>query len=307
MMWAALTLLLGTLWIGRIAAQASAHDSSGAQSTMKTIDNPGGGHIYLGGLTGQLTPPEALGKTLHHMSVLYGERPKLGRLVQNPSGEILAGFFTVTAKNKDGKSMSGLAMAYAPKSGPAAGAVLMDNSDRFPSTVNSMFASLKQELGKAPASSGTASKTAAPMKEAPPESLQPVVFPDGTGVIGLPAGWHMLQAQMGDVGANGPHGETLRFGWTIPVIDPTNPQSRALMGNSRGPAPRNFVAIPFGTDPAIAFKAVMAQMSQKLRKQPPDVDIAKVQDMPLEGERTTSSTVTWIFTTARGSNFSCRK
>ena len=134
-----------------------------------------------------------------------------------------------------------------------------------------------------------------------------MVFPDGTGVIGLPADWQMLQAHMGDVGARGPHGETLRFGWTIPVIDSTNPQSRSLMGNSRGPAPRNFVAIPYGTDPASAFKAVMTQMSLKLRKQGPDVEIAKVQDIPMQGERITSYTATWIFTTTRASSISSRR
>ena len=148
--YAATALLIGTPWSGSMLAQAPAHDGSVAQSAFKTIDNPGGGHIYLGSLAAQLTPQEALGKTLHCMSVLHGDRPKLGRLVQSPSGEILAGFFTVTAKNQDGKAMSGLAMAYAPKSGDAAGAVLMDNVNQFPLTVNLMFARLKQSSEKRP-------------------------------------------------------------------------------------------------------------------------------------------------------------
>ena len=93
----------------------------------------------------------------------------------------------------------------------------------------------------------------------------------------------MQNAQKGDVTAVGPHGEHLRFGWTIAVIDPTNPQSRALMGNSRGAAPGNFVAIPHSADPATAFKAAFTQLAQKARKQPPVIDIAKVQDIPLQG------------------------
>ena len=93
-------------------------------------------------MAGQPTPQDALGKTLHRVSILYGDRPQLGRLVQNSSGEILAGFFTVTAKKQDGKPMAGLALVYAPKSGSAGGAVLIDNVDRFPSTVNSMFVRL---------------------------------------------------------------------------------------------------------------------------------------------------------------------
>ena len=93
----------------------------------------------------------------------------------------------------------------------------------------------------------------------------------------------MLQAHMGDVSASGPHGEKLRFGLTVAVIDPTNPQSRALMGNSRGAAPGNFVAIPYGTDPARAFKAAMTQLAQKARKQAPAIDISKVQEIPMQG------------------------
>jgi len=293
MIWAAAALLLGTLWIGRSAAQAPAHDSSGAQSDVKTIENPAGGHIYLGAVAGQPTPQDALGKTLHRVSILYGDRPQLGRLVQNSSGEILAGFFTVTAKKQDGKPMAGLALVYAPKSGTANGAVLMDNVDRFPSTVNSMFVRLKQELGKAPASSpaahpsaggsATSSKAPAPVKAAPQQPLQRTLFQDGTGVIGLPAGWQVLQAQMGDVAASGPHGEKVRFGWVVPVIDPNNPQSRALMGNNRGAAPGNFVAIPYGTDAASAYKSAFTQLSRKTGKQAPDIDISKVQDMPMQG------------------------
>lgn len=288
MTWTATALLLGTLWVGRLAAQAPAHDSI----VVRTIDNPDGGRIYLGALAGQHTPQDAMGKTLHSVSIRYGDRPKLGRLAQSPSGDILAGFFTVTAKKQDGKPMAGLALVYAPKSGDAKGATLVDNADRFPSTVNSMFARLKQELGKTPATSAarpgggastSSAKAAAPVKSAPAQPLQAVLFPDNTGVIGLPAGWQMKKASMGDVTASGPHGEVLRFGWTIPVIDPTNPQSSGLMPNRRGPAPRNFVAIPFGTDAATEFKEAFTQLARKAGHQPPDIDVTKVQDIPMQG------------------------
>jgi hypothetical protein len=73
----------------------------------------------------------------------------------------------------------------------------------------------------------------------------------------------------------GTHGEKLRFGWTIAEIDPTNPQSRALVGNSRGAAPPNFVAISRSADPATAFKAAFAQLAQKARKQPPVIKSAR--------------------------------
>jgi hypothetical protein len=298
MIWAAGAMLPVALWSGMSAAQAPAQSSGGAQSGVRTIDVPGGGRIYLGALAGQPTPQDAMGRVMQRVTALCGDRPQLGKLDKNTSGEILAGFFTVTGKNLDGKPMEGLAIVYAPKSGTAGGAVLMDYADKFPKTVNSMFATLKQTLGAPPSSSGAASSaggsgtsaktgssaaTAAPVKPGPPQPLQPFVFPDGTGVIGLPAGWQPGNTVKGDVTASGPHGEKLRFGWTIAVIDPTNPQSRALMGNSRGAAPANFVAIPYSTDPANAYKAALTQLAQKARKQPPAIDIAKVQDIPMQG------------------------
>jgi hypothetical protein len=286
MNWAGSAMLLAALSTGTSLAQTPAQNSGGAQAGIKTIVLPTGGTIYLGVLAGQPTPQDAMGKVMQRVTALCGDRPQLGKLDKNPTGEILAGFFTVTGKNQDGKPMEGLAIVYAPKSGTAGGAVLLDYADRFPSTVNAMFARLKQELG-APATSSAAPSSApgsgTPAKQAPPQPLQPAVFPDGTGVIGLPTGWKVLQAHMGDVTASGPHGERLRFGLTVAVIDPTNPQSRALMGNSRGAAPGNFVAIPYGTDPANAFKAAMTQLSQKARKQGPDIDITKVQEIPLQG------------------------
>lgn len=283
MIWAA-GLLPGVLWTGMNVAQAPAQSSSAAQTGIKTIANPGGGTIYLGVLAGQPTPEDAMGKVMQRVTALCGDRPQLGKLDKDTTGQILAGFFTVTGKNLDGKPMEGLAIVYAPKTGTAGGAVLLDDASRFPTTVNSMFTSLKQALGAPASSSGTpaaaggsgtsakAGTSAASAAPAAPQPLQPAVFPDGTGVIGLPAGWQMVQAKMGDVSASGPHGEKLRFGWTIPV-----------MGNSRGAAPGNFVAIPYGTDPASTLKAALSQLSQKARKQAPDIDISKVQEIPLQG------------------------
>ncbi|MGD0156002.1 MAG: hypothetical protein ABSB50_07880 [Terracidiphilus sp.] len=298
MIWVGGAMLLAALSTGMSVAQTPAPNTAGAQAGIKTIAIPNGGTIYLGALAGQPTPQDAMGKVMQRVTALCGDRPQLGKLDKNTTGEILAGFFTVTGKNLDGKPMEGLAIVYAPKTGTAGGAVLLDDADRFPTTVNSMFTRLKQELGAPaspsgapssaggsgpPSNAGASATTPAPVKAGPPQPLQRAVFPDGTGSIGLPAGWQMQNAQKGDVTAAGPHGEKLRFGWTIAVIDPTNPQSRALMGNSRGSAPPNFVAIPHSADPATAFKAAFTQLAQKARRQPPLIDIAKVQDIPLQG------------------------
>ena len=295
--WAAGAMLLGVLCTGTCAAQAPAQSSGPVQGGVKTINNPGGGKILLGALPDQPTPQDALGKTLHALSVLCGDRPQLGKLVQNPSGEFLAGFFTVTGKNQDGKPMAGLAIAYAPKTGAAGGAVLIDYADRFPTTVNSMFATLKQTLGQAPATSSAAnsslagassgsaqsSASSAPAAAASAQPLQRAVFQDGSGVIGLPAGWQIQQVHLGDVGASGPHGEKLRFGLTIAIIDPTSPQSRSLAGNGRGGASQRFVSIPYSADPASAYKSALTQLGARAGKPAPEIDISSVRPLPLQG------------------------
>jgi len=298
LIWAAGAMLVVALSTGMGAAQAPAQNSGGAQAGIKTIAIPNGGTIYLGALAGQPTPEVAMGKVMQRVTALCGDRPQLGKLDKNTTGEILAGFFTVTGKNQDGKPMEGLAIVYAPKTGNAGGAVLLDDADRFPTTVNSMFTRLKQELGApasssaappssggsgAPSNASSSAAAAAPVKAGPPQPLQRTAFPDGTGSIALPAGWQMQNAQKGDVSAAGPHGEKLRFGWTIAVIDPTNPGSRVLMGNSRGAAPANFVAIAHSAAPATAFTAAFTQLAQKAHKQPPVIDIAKVQDIAMQG------------------------
>jgi hypothetical protein len=244
-----------------------------AQGRVKIIDNPGGGRIFLGPIAGQPTPEAALGNTLHRLSNYCGDRPQLGRLVKGKNGEILTGFFTVNAARQDGKPMTGMVMALTPKNGSAVGAVLMDYANRFPTTVNPMFATLKQQLAQSSEASGgsTGGAGGAGSQAEPAQPLQRQVFPDGTGVIGLPAGWQVKRAHMGDVTAVGPHNEKLRFGLTIPIEG----NGRRLGGN--------FLSIAYGTDPATAYKSAITQMSRAGGKQAPEIDVTKVQEIPMQG------------------------
>lgn len=284
--WVAALLPAALLTLGCVA-QARAADSSTVLTGVKIVDNPTGGRIYFGQMTGQPTPAEAMGRVLQRVTALCGDRPQLGKLVRNTAGDVLAAFFSVNGANLDGKPLEGLAIVYAPKTGSAGGAVLLDDATRFPTTVNPMFTKLKEELGASPSSgtsanpSASSPKTAAAkpassgsvaVKPGKAQPLQSYPFPDGTGTIRLPAGWQVGQAHMGDVTASGPHGETLRFGWAVPV-----------MGDSRSAALGNFVAIPYEIQPADAFKAIMAQIFQKARKPPPTIDISKVRELPSPG------------------------
>jgi len=265
-----------------------------ADTPLTMIKAPGGGQISFGPLSGQMTPEAAMGNVLHRVSVYCGDRPVMGKLVQGDNGDILEVFFTVTGKNQDGKPMAGLAIVSAPKNDIARAAILSDYADTFPTTVNSMFALLKQKMGDTPApaasnsqsgSSGGSSSASVPKTSgatvtaaasSKPATLNPSKFPDGTGVIFLPAGWNVAHAQMGDVSATGTRGELLRFGWTVLVVNP-----------GRNAPPANFVAVPYGTDPASAYKSAISQLSQKAKKQPPVVNIGKTQDIPIAGGKNT--------------------
>ena len=279
--------LITILLVGAQAAQAD--------GAFKTIQSTGGGTIVFGPLSGQLTPQAALGETLKQVDSTYGDRPQLGKIVQNQAGTVWEGFFTVNDKNHGGTAMTGMVIVYAPKTGTAGGAVLIDTSDRFPQTVNSMFQQLVQEVTSAAQTSAQSSPAAAqnalqptatstaPAAPAPAQKLTPYVFPDGSGSMGLPPGWSVTRAQMGDVTAKGPNGEALRFGLTIPVLDPTNPQSRALGGGRAGAAPGNFLAIAYNSDPGTMYTQATAQIAQKQRAQAPAVTIQNVQSLSIQG------------------------
>jgi hypothetical protein len=269
--------------------------ASPAGDGIKTVDVPTGGHIMFGPLAGQLTPQAAIGKVLHVISQHCGDRPQITNIFKASNGDILAAFFNVTAKNQDGHKLAGLVIASAPKSGQAAAVLLYDDSDRFASSLNPMFKRLQQEISASPSALGpptssssqsaspSGSASSLPAPTAPAAPLQTYRFPDGTGSIGLPAGWSVAFAQKADILAKGPSGEVLRFGLAMSIVDPRDPRSSALGPIRNGTGPGNFLAIPFGIDGATAFKEFSAQMAIKNRKPSNTLNIGNIQQVPTTG------------------------
>jgi hypothetical protein len=299
-----------------------------------TIANPGGGTIAYAQLPQQHTAQGAMGKVLQYVESNFGARPTIGKYMKSPDGNSLAATFTVT---NGGTAIAGLALVAVSATGPGAGAVLSDTEDHLRTSLKPMLARLQQEAvakgGSAAAqaaiatagganaggsssaasaasaarpSAASPAASAAPLKpSAPAEKLTQTTFPDGSGSIGLPAGWKITAARQGDVIASGPHGEGLRFGMAQSAIDYSNPQSRALGRGPGGTAPGNFVAIPFGTPGDAAFKEVIAQLTQKMHKPAPVIDYAVVKTLPSQGSgknyfmqgtttAPTGSAATWI-------------
>ena len=275
-----------------------------------TIANPGGGTIAYAQLPQQHSAQGAMGKVLQYVQSAFGARPTVGKYMKSPDGNSLAATFTVT---KGGTAMAGLALVSVSAAGPGAGAVLSDTEDHLRTSLKPMLARLQQEAvakggsagaqaaianaggtsssapsatkpGAAPAASSSSSSMGTQVKaSAPAEKLTQTQFPDGSGSVGLPAGWKITGARQGDVTATGPHGETLRFGMAQSAIDFSNPQSRALGRGPGGTAPGNFVAIPYGTPGDTAFKQVITQLSQKQRKPAPAITYAAVTTLPSQG------------------------
>jgi hypothetical protein len=132
----------------------------------------------------------------------------------------------------------------------------------------------------APAVRVSGATSATPAAAGPAQKLTTYVFPDGSGSMGLPPGWTVVQVQLGDVIARGPNGEKLRFGLVIPVIDPTSPQAGVLMAD--GAAPGNFIAVPYSADAATLFTQGSEQIAQKLRLPPPTITIKSMRNLPLQ-------------------------
>src|SRR5580698_3577658 len=104
-----------------------------AQSALKMIDNPGGGHVVYGPVD-ETTPPAAMVAVLRYVHTRFGESPTVSKIFQSRDGQNFGAFFTVTAKSLGDKNISGLVMVFIARETAPAAAVLYDDSNRFATT-----------------------------------------------------------------------------------------------------------------------------------------------------------------------------
>ncbi len=280
-----------------VKAGAGATDSS--SPSLKTIQNPSGGTIVYGAVPGQQTYKTVLSVMLKRVEADYGDRPQLGNMLQSRNGNFWEGFFAFANKKQSGSApMTGMVVIYAPQSGTAGGATMIDTTANFPKTANSMVQTLVHTIqsgsqaaqnsttgassapaAAAPASSAPAAASATPgAASGPAQKLTPYAFPDGTGAISLPAGWKPTSAHMGDVIANGPNGETLRFGFVVEALDPNLPSSRSLR-DGRGAPLGSFVLVPYNEDPVKIYQDTVNQLSQKQHLPGATFTVQQTQDL----------------------------
>lgn len=255
---------------GALLIFASAH------AEMHRIDSPGGGTIKVGTLDGQPTPQQAMGTMLQRIGQSLGNRPQLGRGMRDASGHTLAVFFNVQTKNSPGKTVSGLLIVAAAPGQETSVAVMTDEASRFATTLPAMLQQVHAQAASTAGNAGVANASAAPSGQAAP--LQAFRFPDGSGVMGLPAGWKVLEVSKGAIHATGPDRSWLIFGASLPVVDPRVPGSRAFSAGAS--------IVPFSTQPIPTYTSVVTQVEQKQHKQPPTIHITKVQPGPDNQEGT---------------------
>jgi hypothetical protein len=301
-----------------------------AAAGVTTIANPGGGTIAYAQLPQQHTAQGAMGKVLQYVQSKLGARPDIDKVMKSPDGNSLAVTFTVGAAGAS--QTAGLALVAVSATGPGAGAVLSDKVEHLRTSLQPMLNRLQQEAvakggpagaqaaianagggqssgssaAKPPATPSSSPSGAGPVSSAPAAKLITTPIPGGMGTMGLPEGWRITAARSGDVSAQGPNGEVLRFGMAQSAIDPNNPQGRALGRGPGGTAPGTFIFMPVGTPGDAAFRSMLAQLAQKQRKPAPAIDYLSVKEISNAGQgknwllignivNASGPAVTWVY------------
>jgi len=200
------------------------------EGVLKTIDNPGGGQIIYGPVSGQSSLQGAMGAVLRSLHSHFGDRPQIGKFFRAGGSDSAATFFTVTAKTLGGKPIAGMAIVSMLGGNQPGAAVMYDDAPRFGKTMSVMMKKLNDVWhAESPLPVGVAPSTAGPEVAAAPQPLHRTPFPDGTGSVGLPAGWHITGGGAGSVSAAGPNGEVVVLAAIWQMLDPSTAAGRGLI------------------------------------------------------------------------------
>jgi hypothetical protein len=209
--------VVGVIWLCVHPAPAC------AQTSLKTIDNPGGGEVVYGPVD-ENTPPAAMVAVLRYVHTRFGQSPTVSKVFQSRDGQNFGAFFTVTAASQGNKRIAGLVIVSIARGAAPAAAVLFDEPGRFATTEPVLLRMLTDAWRTAstpPPSSGVQNSGAVP-------ALTPTRFPDGSGSVNLPSGWRITFASHGAALIVGPRGESVMLSNSVgPIYDSNNPQVQA--------------------------------------------------------------------------------
>jgi hypothetical protein len=239
---------------------------------LKTIDNPDGGQLVYGSVTGQTTPQGAVATALRYTHGSFGDRPRIGTIFQSKDGQTFGVAFSLTAVKLGNKPISGLIMVSMSGAEPQA-AVLYDEKGRFLKTQPEMLHTLAQ-LWAEQAQSASGSSNQAPARV---PVLHMVSGGDGSGHIGLPDDWHITGMSGGQCTAEGPHGEFIGLGIQYQGIQDPNLRSNLRFN---APGARAGLAYPIGGNLFNAWVSITNQMLQRNGKPPGSFTFVSGKDTP---------------------------
>ncbi len=266
------------LWLGLLIPAAAA-----AQGSITMVDNPGGGQYVYGPIAEGASERAVIADMLGRIHQKFGDSPKVGRVLRNKTGESLAAFWDTRTGAPGGGPVSGMIILSEPKGGHGTAAVIYDISKRFPTTAGQMLHRLNGITGGSPAAenpasvkqaTGAAPRAPAMAATGTAEPLQFTPFPDGTGSVGLPAGWRIVESAHGGAIARGPRGEQVVLSRTFNAVDPRYPAAQQMIRTMGMPG--SMVAVQYGMDPTQSYLSAVNQMAQKQHREPPAINIASV-------------------------------
>lgn len=255
--------------VAGLALTSSFSRASATADTFARVTNKGGGTIVAGTL-GNATLQEATATLLRRVHDEFGKRPTIVQAARNASAHSATLLFT---EDRGGTSYTGMAIVTADPGAQAGGAALFDISTRFGKTVGPLMRRLNAMTAPGATATATASSHAAP--------ALPLVthqFSDGTGSIGVPAGWTLRGGDGGSATVVGPGGVLVWYNIVIPAADPTNPRTQMLM-RYQGPAQRQAfltrnAMLPYSGDAVKTWDSIYAQLAKQSGKRGPTFAIS---------------------------------
>lgn len=217
-----------------------------AQTALKNIENPNGGHIVYGPVDGQSTEAGAMGAILRSLHQQYGDKPQVGKVFQVRGTNSVAAFFTLTKRSQGNLKVAGMIIA-SPASDHVEAALLTDDAQRFSTTINPMLTSLFNVWHPGAKSSAASSGAA-------PAALHSYTLPDRSASVSLPDGWNVKpNSGGGTIFAEGPNGEAVALGYPFLASDTNNPSVRQTMatlqrGGLQNTAYARALYYPYGGD-----------------------------------------------------------
>jgi hypothetical protein len=224
-----------------------------SQDGLHTIDNPGGGEVVYGTLTGQASLSGAMVYMLRQVHGHFGDQPQIGKFFQSKGADSVATFFTLTAKNQGNMPVAGLVIINMPKGVTPTAAVLTDTPARFATTEPQMMQKLNDALHTASQSAGSpASTTPTPAPIATSVTLRNATAGDRSASIGLAPGWQITGVSGGQLTAQGPNGEQISIAILYQGIQ--NSGNGTTFGGGRA------IVCPYGGDVFQAYMCVIDQL-----------------------------------------------